>query len=42
MKVVTTETVSGETIEESRGITQGSVVMANHLGSDFAAGLEIS
>ena len=39
MKVVTTETLCGETIKESLGIAQGSVVMAKHLGSDFAAGL---
>ena len=39
MKVVTIETISGKTIKESLGIAQGSVVMAKHLGSDFAAGL---
>ena len=39
MIVVTTEEISGKNIAEMLGIAQGSVVMAKHLGSDFAAGL---
>ena len=39
MLVVTIDTIEGKTIKESLGVAQGSVVMAKHIGSDFAAGL---
>lgn len=39
MIVVTTDEISGKTIKETLGLAQGSIVMAKHIGSDFAAGL---
>ena len=39
MIITTTDTIAGETIKEVLGIAEGDVVMAKHVGSDFAAGL---
>lgn len=39
MIVVTVDSIEGKAIKETLGIAQGSVVMAKHVGSDFAAGL---
>ena len=40
MLIVTTETVSGKQIVETKGIVQGNTVRAKHLGRDIAAGLK--
>ena len=40
MILVTTETISGRQILETKGFVQGSTVRAKHLGRDIAAGLK--
>ena len=40
MLIVTTETVSGKQIVETKGIVQGNTVRAKHLGRDIAASLK--
>lgn len=40
MKLVTTETIAGETIKESLGVVKGEVVQSKNLGRDFMAGMK--
>lgn len=40
MIVVNTETISGMTIVETKGMVQGNTVRSKHLGRDFMAGLK--
>ena len=40
MKIVTTETIAGETITETLGIVKGEVVQSKNLGRDFMAGMK--
>ena len=40
MKIVTTETIAGETIKETLGIAKGEVVQSKNLGRDFMAGMK--
>jgi uncharacterized protein YbjQ (UPF0145 family) len=40
MLIVTTETIPGRQMIETKGFVQGSTVRAKHIGRDFAAGLK--
>lgn len=40
MKIVTTEEINGESINEVCGLVKGSSVRAKNIGRDFAAGLK--
>ena len=40
MIVVNTETVAGYTIQEVKGLVQGSTIRAKHMGRDIAAGFK--
>ncbi len=40
MKIYTTDTIEGETIEKSLGLVQGAVVQSKHIGRDIMAGLK--
>jgi len=40
MIIVTTETIPGRQILETKGVVQGSTVRAKHLGRDIAAGFK--
>ena len=40
MIIVTTETIPGRQILETKGLVQGSTVRAKHIGRDIAAGLK--
>lgn len=40
MKIVTTDTIAGETIKETLGIVKGEVVQSKNLGRDFMAGMK--
>jgi len=40
MLLVTTETISGKQIVETKGFVLGSTVRAKHIGRDIAAGLK--
>ena len=39
MKITTSETVAGETIQEHIGVVYGSTIRAKHVGKDILAGL---
>lgn len=40
MKIVTTETITGEEIKETLGIVKGEVVQSKNLGRDFMASMK--
>lgn len=40
MKIVTTEIIAGETIQETLGIVKGEVVQSKNFGRDFMAGMK--
>ena len=40
MKIVTTESIAGETIQETLGIVKGEVVQSKNFGRDFMAGMK--
>ena len=39
MIITTIDSIPGKTIKEVLGIVEGDIVMAKHIGSDFAAGV---
>ena len=40
MKIVSTETIPGETIKEALGLVKGEVVQSKHAGRDIMAGFK--